>query len=196
LTKLRGTHLAESTEHSCEVLLGLESTCNGYIEDACVFFYQQLLSSLHPCPQNKLVRSNSRRLTEHLREVCRAQPSVWSVIRPDSLRVRKINIYKASARVADLAARSARNQTQPPHMLAFGKCNLACKYRIQNLGDNHIRARIGAGKLSCVARFLITHTKVRRNEGKNRGTTSGAIASPRFWRSIADKDLPIDIRCS
>ena len=71
--KLCGTHLAESTEHSCEVLLGLESTCNGYIEDACVFFYQQLLGSLHPCPQNKLVRSNSRRLTEHLREVCPAQ---------------------------------------------------------------------------------------------------------------------------
>ena len=73
LTKLRGTHLAESPEHSCEVLLGLESTCNGYIEDACVFFYQQLLGSLHPWPQNKLVRRNSRRLTEHLREVCRAQ---------------------------------------------------------------------------------------------------------------------------
>src|SRR6202035_61434 len=73
LTKLRGAHLAESTEHSCEVLLGLESTCNGYIEDACVFFYQQLLGSLHPCPQNKLVRSNSRRLMKHLREVCRAQ---------------------------------------------------------------------------------------------------------------------------
>ena len=31
LTELRGTHLAESTEHSCKVLLGLESTCNGYI---------------------------------------------------------------------------------------------------------------------------------------------------------------------
>ena len=73
LTKLRGTHLAESTEHSCEVLLGLESTCNGYIEDACVFFYQQLLGSLHPCPQNKLVRSDSRRLMEHLREVRWAQ---------------------------------------------------------------------------------------------------------------------------
>jgi hypothetical protein len=40
LTKLCGTHLAESTKHSCEVLLGLESTCNGYIENACVFFYQ------------------------------------------------------------------------------------------------------------------------------------------------------------
>ena len=39
LTKLRGTHLTETTEHSCEVLLGLESTCNGYIEDACIFFY-------------------------------------------------------------------------------------------------------------------------------------------------------------
>src|SRR3984957_14379590 len=73
LTELSRTHLAESTEHSCKVLLGLESTCNGYIEDACVFFYQQLLGSLHPCPQNKLVRSNSRRLTEHLREVCQAQ---------------------------------------------------------------------------------------------------------------------------
>jgi len=73
LTKLRGTHLAESTKHSCEVLLGLESTCNGYIEDACVFLYQQFLGSLHPCPQNKLVRSNSRRLMKHLREVCRAQ---------------------------------------------------------------------------------------------------------------------------
>jgi len=73
LTKLHGTHLAESPEHPCEVLLGLESTCNGYIEDACDFFYQQLLGSLHPCPQNKLVRSNSRRLMEHLREVCRAQ---------------------------------------------------------------------------------------------------------------------------
>jgi hypothetical protein len=48
LTELRGTHLAESTEHSCKVLLGLESTCNGYIEDACVFLYQQLLGSLHP----------------------------------------------------------------------------------------------------------------------------------------------------
>ena len=35
LTKLHGTHLAESPEHPCEVLLGLESTCNGYIEDAC-----------------------------------------------------------------------------------------------------------------------------------------------------------------
>jgi hypothetical protein len=73
LTELRGTHLAESTEHSCKVLLSLESTCNGYIEDASVFFYQQLLGSLHPCPQNKLVWSNSRRLMEHLREVCRAQ---------------------------------------------------------------------------------------------------------------------------
>src|SRR6266851_8799494 len=73
LTEPRGTHLTESTEDSCEVLLGLESTCNGYIEDACVFFYQQLLGSLHPCPQNKSVRSNSRRLMEHLREVCRAQ---------------------------------------------------------------------------------------------------------------------------
>src|SRR6202020_183718 len=73
LTKLCGTHLAESTEHSCEVLLGLEPTCNGYIEHARVFFQQQLLGSLHPCPQNKLVRSNSCRLTEHLREVCRAQ---------------------------------------------------------------------------------------------------------------------------
>jgi hypothetical protein len=31
LTELRGTHLAESTEHSCKVLLGLESTCHGYI---------------------------------------------------------------------------------------------------------------------------------------------------------------------
>src|ERR1700731_1901870 len=49
LTKLRGTHLAESAEYSCEVLLGLESTCNGYIEDACVFFYQQFLGSPHPC---------------------------------------------------------------------------------------------------------------------------------------------------
>jgi hypothetical protein len=37
LTKLRGTHLTETTEHSCEVLLGLESTCNGYIEDARIF---------------------------------------------------------------------------------------------------------------------------------------------------------------
>jgi len=46
--------------------------------------------------------------------------SVLPVIRPDSLRVRKIDIYKASARVADLAARSARNQTQPPQMLASG----------------------------------------------------------------------------
>ena len=73
LTELRGTHLAERTEHSCKVLLGLEPTCNGYIEHACVFFYQQLLGSLHPCPQNKLVRSNSCRLTKHLREVCRAQ---------------------------------------------------------------------------------------------------------------------------
>src|ERR1700688_5334848 len=73
LTKPRGTHLAESAEYSCEVLLGLESTCNGYIEDACVFFYQQFLGSLHPRPQNKLVRSNSRRLMKHLREVCRAQ---------------------------------------------------------------------------------------------------------------------------
>jgi hypothetical protein len=73
LTKLRGTHLAESPEHSCEVLLGLEPTCNGYIEHARVFFQQQFLGSLHACPQNKLVRSNSCRLTEHLREVCRAQ---------------------------------------------------------------------------------------------------------------------------
>src|ERR1700675_2755287 len=72
-TKLRGTHLAESTESPCEWLLGLESTRNGYIEDACVFFYQQLLGSLHPCPQNKLVRSDSRRLMEHLREVRWAQ---------------------------------------------------------------------------------------------------------------------------
>jgi hypothetical protein len=39
------------------------------------------------------------------------------VIRPDSLRVRKIDIYKASARVAGLAARSARNQTQPPQIV-------------------------------------------------------------------------------
>ena len=39
VTKLCGTHLAGSAEYSCEVLLGLESTCNGYIEDACVFFY-------------------------------------------------------------------------------------------------------------------------------------------------------------
>src|SRR5580693_4633869 len=73
LTKLRGTHLEESTERSCEVLLGLESTRDGYIEDACIFFHQQFFGSLHPCPQNKLVRSNSRRLTEHLRKVCRAQ---------------------------------------------------------------------------------------------------------------------------
>ena len=73
LTKLRGTHLAESPEHSCEVLLGLEPTGNGYIEHARVFFQQQFLGSLHACPQNKLVRSSSCRLTEHLREVCRAQ---------------------------------------------------------------------------------------------------------------------------
>src|ERR1700733_5886123 len=73
LTELCGAHLAESTEHSCKVLLGLESTCDGYIEDACVFFYQQLLGSLHPCPQNKLMGSTSRRLTQHLREVRRAQ---------------------------------------------------------------------------------------------------------------------------
>src|SRR5882757_5296608 len=43
-TKLCGTHLAESTEHSCKVLLGLESTCSGYIEDACIFFYQSSLA--------------------------------------------------------------------------------------------------------------------------------------------------------
>ena len=73
LTKLRGAHLAESTERSCEVLLGLESTRNGYIEDACIFFDEQFLGSLHPCPQHKLVRSDSRRLTEHLRKVCPAQ---------------------------------------------------------------------------------------------------------------------------
>src|ERR1700693_1405969 len=66
LTKLRGTHLAESTEHSCEVLLGLESTCNGYIEDACVFFYPQLPGSLHPCPQNKFVRRHCTRVAEYV----------------------------------------------------------------------------------------------------------------------------------
>lgn len=50
-------------------MLGLESTCDGNIEYACVWFDQQLFGSGHPCPQDKLVRRNAGRLPEHLREV-------------------------------------------------------------------------------------------------------------------------------
>src|SRR5260370_35687049 len=63
LTELPGTHLAESTEHSCKVLFGLEATCNGYIEDAAAFFSRQPLAPLHPCPHTTLALRQSRRWT-------------------------------------------------------------------------------------------------------------------------------------